>query len=185
MKQQISNRWRARGLAALSSSLLSPNSYFPMNAVVCIVRLEQFQSPLTTWGFLVYFRLLQTLWCKWLPCSVGEKFKYFANEDTGMPPFISNSDIPPLFGSNRNSLTLSGWISFSLRLIFCVFLFWAYLDSELFNSSGIQFTLSSYFSYNSCITTNLFCQVAHFNQTQVDGSNQQFSKMSYFFLLKL
>lgn len=75
-------------------------------------------------------------------------------------------------------MTLSGWIPFSLRLIFCGFLFWAFLDSELFNSTGIQFTLSSYFSYNSYITTNLFCQVAHFNQTQVDGSNQQFSKMS-------
>lgn len=39
-------------------------------------------SPLTTWGFLVHFRFLWTLWRKWLLCSVGEEFKYITNEDT-------------------------------------------------------------------------------------------------------
>lgn len=138
-------------------------------------------TPLTTWGFLVYFRLLQTLWCQWLPCSVGEKFKYLANEDTGMPHFISKSDIPPLFGSNRSSLTLSGWISFSLRLIFCGFLFWAFLDSELFNPSGIQFTLSSYFSYNSYINANLFVRLLILIKPRLMVPIGNFPKWAIFF----
>lgn len=40
-------------------------------------------SPLTTWGFLVYFRFLWTLWRKWFLCPVGEEFEYITNEDTG------------------------------------------------------------------------------------------------------
>lgn len=83
-------------------------------------------SPLTTWGFTCGLKFLSALGCKCLPCSFSEEFKYITNEDTEMTRFIAKSDIPPLLGSDRSSFTVSGCISFSLRL--CGFLFWPFLD---------------------------------------------------------